>query len=262
MDDNGDVYKSFVLFDYFEPRLCAEIKSYLDATKDLEQFEIAFKTLRDSLVYLANQRQRVLTEQSRETTAQCACSHSITITGCRKAVSCQAVDAGHSERGRVDMDKPNRLTITSVTGAERIAELEAQLREANEIIDANRWPDTAVKLLREAEHERIEAIKRAGDYAEQVNQVIDKLREAEAERSALFFAKAEAERLLELAADACHTVDAETAGYALVVDKVHAIGAALETVRAERDSALQRAEEAEARAEAAVEGGEGEAKHG
>jgi hypothetical protein len=71
-EGNSDVYKSFVCFDYFEPRLSAEIKSYLDAAKNLEQFEIAFKTLRDSLVYLANQRQQVLTEQSRKTTAPSA----------------------------------------------------------------------------------------------------------------------------------------------------------------------------------------------
>jgi len=56
MDNNSEVYKSFVLLDYFEPHLCAEIRSYLAAAKNAEQLDMAHRYLRDTFVYLVNER--------------------------------------------------------------------------------------------------------------------------------------------------------------------------------------------------------------
>jgi hypothetical protein len=64
MDNNSEVYKSFTLFDYFEPKLCAEIRSYLAAAKNADQLETAQKLLRDTLVYLLNERQSEMKRQS------------------------------------------------------------------------------------------------------------------------------------------------------------------------------------------------------
>jgi hypothetical protein len=66
MINNTEVYKSFVLFDYFEPKLCAEIRSYLTAAKNPDQLETAQKLLRDTLVYLLNERQAQMKEQANE----------------------------------------------------------------------------------------------------------------------------------------------------------------------------------------------------
>lgn len=66
MDNSSEVYKSFVLFDYFEPKLCAEIRSYLAAAKNADQLETAQKLLRDTLVYLLNERNQELAKQAAE----------------------------------------------------------------------------------------------------------------------------------------------------------------------------------------------------
>lgn len=70
MDNNSDVYKSFVLLDYFQPKLCADIRAFLATAKNPEQLEMAQKSLRDTLVYLLNERHAQMKAAERPEAAQ------------------------------------------------------------------------------------------------------------------------------------------------------------------------------------------------
>jgi hypothetical protein len=56
IEKSSEAYKNFVLLDYFQPKLCADIRAFLATAKNAEQLDIACRTLKDTVSYLVDHR--------------------------------------------------------------------------------------------------------------------------------------------------------------------------------------------------------------